>query len=359
MTAPMRALGIFVPILVLALAACGTDYSSPDAARSYAFGPYTLQPSQEIADQCVQITLGNDEPLYVNRVDLDTGPGFHHSNWFYVPAGDPKSGAIGAFPGPDGTFKCADRNFDQSVAASKGGVLFAQSTQAQQDSQAFPPDAAIYVPAHAKLIASIHMLNPGDTTLHLAPVIKLTPVPPAVVTHLLSGVAFENHALGLPPNAQSAFTQTCDLDPEWQFLYSKGRVDAPEPDFKLYYALAHYHALGTGMTIEAVKPDGTAATIYSTGAQIGDALGAPLTPPFDFTGYTQLRYTCTYYNNTAATVHWGIGNQEMCVFLAFSDSTYNWGGGEPDDQPPGTGDDVDGVMTYTHPCMVYATEASH
>ena len=307
----------------------------------------------------MQITLHNDQPLYINRVELATGPGFHHSNWVWVPAGDVNSGAIGAFPGPDGTFTCADRNFDQSVAATKGGVLFAQSTQAQHEDQQFPTGAAIYIAPHAKLIASIHLLNPGDTAVSISPVIKLTPIAKAQVTRLLAGVAFENHALGLPPNMQSSFSQTCDLDPLWGALYRQGKLDAPHPDFKLYYALAHYHAMGTGMTIEAVKPDGTAATIYSTAAQIGDALGAPLSPAFDFTGYTQLRYTCTYYNNTSATVSWGNGGAEMCVFLAFSDSTYNWGGGEPNDQDPGPGSNVDGVMTFTHPCQVFATDATH
>ena len=352
---PMKALGI----LALLLAACGTEYSSPNATQAYSFGPYTLQPSEEIADKCVQITLHNDQPLYINRVELATGPGFHHSNWVWVPAGDVNSGAIGAFPGPDGTFTCADRNFDQSVAATKGGVLFAQSTQAQHEDQQFPTGAAIYIAPHAKLIASIHLLNPGDTAVSISPVIKLTPIAKAQVTRLLAGVAFENHALGLPPNMQSSFSQTCDLDPLWGALYRQGKLDAPHPDFKLYYALAHYHAMGTGMTIEAVKPDGTAATIYSTAAQIGDALGAPLSPAFDFTGYTQLRYTCTYYNNTSATVSWGNGGAEMCVFLAFSDSTYNWGGGEPNDQDPGPGSNVDGVMTFTHPCQVFATDATH
>ena len=45
------------------------------------------------------------------------------------------------------------------------------------------------------------------------------------------------------------------------------------------------------------------------------------------TGYTRLRFSCDYYNNTAADGSWGVGNSEMCVFLAFSDSKFNWGGG--------------------------------
>jgi hypothetical protein len=344
--------------LAVLAAACGTGPVDPTAVQTYKFGPFSLPPSTEIADQCVQISLDNDAPLYINRVALDTGPGFHHSNWFFVPAGNPATGALATFPGPDGTFTCRDRSFDQAVAAIRGGVLFAQSTQASHDVQQFPPGVAIEIPAHAKLVATIHLLNPTDGALELEPELQLTPIAKADVTTQLAGVSFENHALGLPPQQRSAFSQTCDLDPEWQILRDQGSVEAPHPDFKLYYVLAHYHALGTGMTIEAVKPDGTATTVFSTVAQIGDSLGEALDPPFDMTGYTQLRYTCDYYNSTAATVRWGIGDQEMCVFLAFSDSSYAWGGGETVDSPPGDPTDEGGVKTYTHPCMVFANDAT-
>ena len=38
-------------------------------------------------------------------------------------------------------------------------------------------------------------------------------------------------------------------------------------------------------------------------------------------------YAAYYYNNTASTVVWVIGTQEMCVFLGFSDSIYQVAGG--------------------------------
>jgi hypothetical protein len=343
--------------VVICLAACGTNDPGWSEARTFSFGPYDIQPSQEISDQCVQITLGNDEPIYINKIELVTGPGFHHSNWFWDPA--TTGNVIGPFDGPDGTFTCDDRSFDQAVAAFKGGVIFAQSTQAQQDVQEFPNDAAILIPPHAKLVSTIHLLNPSDQKLHLEPTITLTPIPEATVTTQLAGVSFENHALGLPPDKQSRFTLDCDLQPEWDVLHGTGGVTAPTPDFKLYYALAHYHAMGTGLSIEAVRPDDTATTIFSTDQRIGDALGSALDPLFDMTGYTRLRFSCDYYNNTSATVGWGIGTNEMCVFLAFSDSGYNWGGGVVDENAqPGDPVDVGGVMTYTHPCQVYATELS-
>ncbi len=346
-------------LAVLALvAACGT--SDGTGVHTYNFGPFTVQPNQEISDQCVQITLHNTDYLYVNSVELTTGAGFHHSNWFFDPADNPKTGAIGAFSGPDGVFTCSDRGFDQGVAAMKGGVLFAQSTQSAHDLQQFPPGHALKIPPNSKLVTTIHLLNTSDQVLTLTPKIALTEIPEKTVTTLMAGMSFEDQALGLPPMKQSRFSVDCDLQTEWNNLLAIGAVTSPSPDFHMYYALAHYHALGTGMLIEAGTADGHYDPIFQTGSMIGDSLGAPLDPVFDMTGYTHIRFSCDYYNDTSSTVVWGIGNQEMCVFLGFSDSPYIWGGGAVNPDPPGDPTLIGNVMAYSHVCdIVTAIDAAH
>jgi hypothetical protein len=330
--------------ITVALFACGST-AGPMEPRTYALGDIAINAGQEITDSCVQITLDNDTTLDINKVELVTGPGFHHSNWTYVP--------VDMFPGGDGVFRCADRQFDEAVAAIAGGVLFAQSTQSQHDIQAFPAGAALEIPAHSKLVAAIHLLNASDQALHLSPTITLTPI--ADVTTRLVGMAFEDHALALPAGQRSKFVADCDLQTPWDV--HRGETASDHPDFHIYYALAHYHALGTGMAIDGVADDGSATTIYSTAAAIGDSLGATLDPPFAMTGFTHLRFSCDYNNTTGATVLWGNGGAEMCVFLAFTDSRFVWAGGVLDNTP-GTPVDVDGVMTFTRQCGVIATDAS-
>src|SRR5258706_13270814 len=105
MTSAMRSLGI----LALALAACGTD-DGLNHGPAYSFGPIDIGANQEISDRCVFIALNNDTDVYINKVELTTGPGFHHSNWFWVP--DPPDGT-GLYHGPDGVLPCADRHCDQ------------------------------------------------------------------------------------------------------------------------------------------------------------------------------------------------------------------------------------------------------
>lgn len=329
-------------LLVLwALAACSGDDGGPAV---YEFGPFSIEAQQELESLCVQITLNNETPVYVNTVELTTGPGFHHSNWFFVPER--------IFPGPDGTFECDDRNFDIAAAAATGGVFFAQSTQSTHEIQAFPDGMAIKLPTKTKLVAQIHLLNRGDEVLDLRPTIALTKLAEADVTKLLNGIAMEYHPLSLPPRKQSRFTVDCDLGPPHQSNLAR------DPDFNIYYTLAHYHQFGTRMMLEAVSPTGTASTIYTTSSSIGDALGGPLSPPFAMTGNTRLRLTCEYYNNTDSMIYYGNGDGEMCVFLAFSDSTFMWGGGVLDTTPePSSGVDEGGVMSFTRACQVYGIDS--
>ena len=316
----------------------------PLMPRSFDFGPFDVAPGEEINGDCVQLTLHNDDYLYINAVELTTGPGFHHSNWMFVPEH--------VFAGDDGTFTCTDRDFSEPVAAIFGGVLFAQSTQAPHELQQFPAGVVIKIPPHSKIVSQIHLLNPSEAPLHITPTIVLTPIAEADVTTPLAGISFQDQALALPANLGSKFTVECDLTERHRALLGR------DPDFKIYYALAHYHALGTALTVEAVKADGTAATVYTTSTHVGDVLGGPIDPPFDMTGYAKLRFSCEYFNPRSSVVGWGVGDQEMCIFLAFSDSTYNWGGGVNTEEPPGNPMMVGNTMTYQNPCAVYATDAT-
>jgi hypothetical protein len=209
------------------------------------------------------------------------------------------------------------------------------------------------VPETSKLVAQLHLLNAGDEALALEPTIGFTPLPPDAVTTRLSSVTFEYHTLGLPPQKQSRFTVECDIGEKHQDMLGRA------PDFKIFYALAHYHEWGTGLTIEAVRPDGTTSTIYTTTANVGDTLGGMLDPAFDMTGFTKLRLSCEYFNDKAQTIFYGNGTGEMCIFNAFSNSEFKWAGGALDSGDPGTPTEVDGVMSFTRGCQVYAVEGEH
>jgi len=324
-------------VLTLALlASCSGGGGSAPAPQTFTFGPYHLQPAQEITDQCVSATLDNEDTLAINAVELMTATGFHHSNWFFVPES--------FYGGPDGTWPCSDRQFDQANAATAGGVLFAQSTQSPHEVQAFPPGVAIMIPPHSKIVATTHLLDAGDSALDVPLAITLTPI--ADVKTKLAALSFENESIQIPPHRTSKFTIECDIG-----SHSRDVLGTP-PDFNIYYALAHYHTLGTELSLEAVRADGTATTVYDTMHRVGDTLGGGITPAFSMSGYEQLRFSCTYDNPRDTTVGWGVGDQEMCVLLAFTDSELVWAGGAISVDGAGSGSDTGTEIDYTHACSL-------
>jgi hypothetical protein len=317
---------------VLSAVGCGGDPSAPPP-QSFEFGPYALAPGQEINGQCVSVTLGNEEPLYVNAVELTTGPGFHHSNWFWVPEN--------RFGGGDGTWRCNDRGYDEAVAGLEGGVLFAQSTQAQHEVQQFPPGAATIIPPYSRIVAGTHLLNTGDTMVSVS--LKLTVTPIAEPTKQLAPMSLVNRSISLPPQRKSRMTMDCALD------QAHRNVSGKPATYSFYYALAHYHDLGRGLAIEGVR-DGTATTIFSTQNAVGDALGGTIAPAFSVAGYPTVRFYCDFDNPRSTTVTWGVGDGEMCTFLAWTDSEYVWTGGALTETVMPTITDHGTHVEYAYPC---------
>jgi hypothetical protein len=326
--------------LVIATASC-----TQSSTHTYSWGPYALAPGQEITSQCVSATIGNATDLYASSVEFSSSIGFHHSNWFVVPE---------HLFGADGTWPCNDRSFDELAAATAGNVLFAQSTQSPHEVQAFAPGVAIKIPARSKIVADTHLLNSSDSAMTVPLSLTIRTIPLREVTTQLAAMSFQDQALGLPPHRTSRFSVDCDLSAAYQ--QKLGRA----PDFSIYYALAHYHKLGTGMTLEAVRDDGSAVPIYSTASMIGNPLGGALEPPFAMTGFSRIRLACTFDNPRDASVGWGFGDQEMCVYLAFTDSAYDIAGGTAAWNDAGTGIDDGTTVSFTHACDTpILVDASH
>lgn len=321
------------------LAACSDPAPPATTPQTFEFGPFELAPGQEINNQCVSVTLDNDAPIYVNAVELSTGPGFHHSNWFTV------SEAL--FDGPDGTWPCAERGYDEAVIGIEGSVLFAQSTQAEHEIQRFPPGVALEIPPRSRIVAGTHLLNSGDETFSVPLSLGITPI--AEPTQILSAFALTNESIRLPQQRNSRFTMECDFESTYRNLTGKSL------DFSFFYGLAHYHELGTGITIDAVRADGSSEPIFQTTTRIGDILGGPIEPTFAMDGFTKVRFSCNFYNPRNETVGWGVGDQEMCTILAFTDSEYTWGGGVLNrTTTPLSTFDEGAYVESTYPCALIA-----
>jgi hypothetical protein len=341
--------GPTLAVIVALAAACAGDDDADDGTtpppdpQTFHFGPFDMQPGEERFGDCVSASLDNDEILYVNAVELSTQSGFHHSNWFWVPET--------TFPGPDGVWDCDERFYDEVTAGAAGGVLFAQSTQSVNELQQFPPGVVIPIPRRSKIVAGIHILNASDEPLSTTLDIEIRPIALPDVRTKLVAMALTYEPLALPAMRRSSFTVECPLGDLHQQIMGRPL------DFKLYYALPHYHDLGRGVELVATGGPNGDATILSSDTQIGDALGRAFEPAFSMEGFSGIRFTCKFDNPRAEIVRWGLGDQEMCVIQTFTDSTYKWAGGARDTNP---GDRVDdgNVVAFTHPnCELYGFPA--
>ncbi|MBL9101743.1 MAG: hypothetical protein JNL82_12345 [Myxococcales bacterium] len=283
----------------------GAPAEPEHATLVHSFGATQLKAFEEI-EPCVQWTLHNDEPIYVNTVTLVNDGGFHHSNWLVVPEE--------SFPGADGFFNCDDRGYTELEAAIAGTVVFAQSTQSREEVQELPPGVVIKVPARHKVIAGVHLLNLGSTSLDTELRMALDIIHPRLVDVVVAPFRFSYYDLRIPAKQRSRFTSTCTFAADYMSAVGKPL------DIKLYYVLPHFHYLGDSFEIDVIGGPDDGKNLYTLDGFDADANGRAFDPPFDFAGAEGIRVWCGYDNWRDKEIGWGIGDQEMCVMLGLADS---------------------------------------
>ena len=282
-----------------------TGEEAPDTASlTHSFGVVELAAYEE-REPCVQWTLNNEAPLYVQAVTLSNLGYYHHSNWFVVPED--------AYPGEDGYFSCSSRDFSELGAAGVGTVLFAQSTQSFVETQQTGEGAVIKIPPRHKVIADVHFLNTGPNAIETEGFMTLDLIHPRDVDVVLTPFRLSYLQLDIPPLTESRFTGVCDIADRYK------QATGQDLDIKLHYALPHYHYLGNFFDFRLDGPYG-GESVYSLDGFNGEANGRVYDPPLDLTGVDTIRYTCGYDNWRDVSVGWGVGDQEMCVMLAFAES---------------------------------------
>jgi hypothetical protein len=332
-------------LILLACTACGESVAPSDPYTWHTHTPpIPLGAGEEILDLCYSWTLNNPEPIYVNRVDLLTSPGAHHSNWAWVPER--------SFDGPDGLWRCSERGFMASTASfSNGGVLFAQSTQATEDSQAFLPGAVIALPPRVRVIGDLHLLNYGLSDAEVELDMTLRGIPAEEVTTRLSPLAIDYTPLEIQPRGRSEFTTECDIETVHQLVLER------PVDFNIHYILPHYHSFGDLLRVELVGGTRDGEVIAETESSIGEPLAITFPEPVSMVGATGIRVRCGYENPTEDMVYYGNGDGEMCIAVGYTDSPNTWLGmtlGE--NSVEGV---VDGVTQNTSPCETFSMVSTH
>ena len=322
-----------LPLVLLAGCSAGEAVPESPSSRTHTFPAVELDPGEERTSDCQSWTLDNDEDLLVTSVTMSAGPGWHHSNWIFVPDD--------MFDGPDGTWSCASRDYDETQGGLAGGVLFAQSTQSTGETQAFPPGSALVVRERSRIVARIHVLNASTEPLTTDLTLTLQLASEDQVTTRLRPFVMSYFPLDIPPQERSRFTTHCD---------PTDANDGPL-DFSIHYVLPHYHAWGTGLFFRATGAPGGDIVVFDQDATIGEPLGMTLDPPVSFGGATGIDFGCRYHNTTdQPLVFENDDGGEMCMMLAYGDDTRKWIGGALDGPNVVVGTDGEGVILNEAPC---------
>ena len=315
----------------------------PGEVLSYDFGEITLESGQELNGWCQQWRLKNEEPIWVNAVEFMTDGGYHHSNWFFVP----EDSDIGRSY-PEGLWKnCYAQGFDELEAAIAGGVIFAQSTQVDQETQKFRKGAAVRIPKNAIVIGATHLLNVEPTPKSTGLRMRLYTMPEEDVETPLLPIRLSYLDLKIPPLSQAEFTSDCNFRSAYESQTGETF------NAKLHYVLPHYHGLGTGfeLTLIGGALDGT--SLVADQKFSSDPFGRVFEPPIDLSESDGFRFSCRYTNTFEKTIYWGIGDNEMCVMLGFVEADRAFDATVLDSTEQST---VDGVLRVSGNCSVFSLE---
>ena len=307
----------------------------------YTFETYELESGGETTP-CVQWDLDNDEPLYVNSVTMNNEGGFHHSNWYIVP-----NDHFGE-QYDDGYFECADRGWNEQTAAITGTVLFAQSTQAYTETQQFPEGVVTKIPPNHMVVADLHFLNTSSQDLETRMRLELGLKHPSLVDTVATPFQLIYTDLDIPPQAESRFETDCDVADHAGALMDS--TDGTFDDLEIYYVLPHYHDLGNHFDLHVYGGPNDGEELFELTGFNAEANGQTFNPPADLSGAKGLSFSCGFDNPRDESVGWGIGDQEMCTMLGFSNAEAIFRSGVDDGETDNIETDDDGIIRKSGPC---------
>ncbi len=263
-----------------------------------------MEPGSENVE-CIQWNVENEQALYVNSVTMANDGGFHHSNWFVVPED--------VFAGEDGFFDCESRGWSNVTAATRGTVLFAQSTQAFTETQSFPEGVTLKIPPNHKVVGNLHLLNAAPRTLDTQIRLELGLVHPRDVENIATPFQMVYSDLAIPGKSESMFMAECNLREQYERTTGQSW-----DELEIYHVLPHYHELGNHFELRKLGGPDDGEVIHMINGFNAEANGKSFEEPVSLAGTDGLSFGCGFDNPRDETVGWGIGDQEMCMMLGYT-----------------------------------------
>jgi hypothetical protein len=249
----------------------------PDGYTELIARTWTIAPNSFDEYKCARLTVTED--MYITSFLPKAPQGTHHTVVSIV-------GGSGT-DGPDGEQDCGVATVGQQMLYASGVGT------AQYD---FPDGVGVKVSAGQQIHLNLHLFNSDDTPLtgDSGILVKSQPTPPPHVAEMVFAGKF---LFGIPSNNQPyPVSHTCTVN----------------TGFSLFAVWPHMHQLAQSQKIEHIRA-ATTQTLHDGTYDFVHQQWYPRQNILDVQAGDQLRVTCTFKNNTGATVTWGdSSNKEMC-----------------------------------------------
>jgi len=232
---------------------------------------WSLAPGATNIYKCVRITVPND--MYITAFHVDAPLGTHHT--VLTVATNPQ--------GSDGEYDCTAGSLDSQMLWASG---------VGTDDLAFPDGVAFKLVGGQHINLNLHLFDASDQPLNgtTSISVKTVPTPPAQLAEMVfSGTIL----LNIPSdNTPHSFNGGCTLQ-------ANANIVAVWPHM-------HQTAIHQKFTLAG-------ATVLDTDYSFSEQKNYPQTPPLIAHAGDALQTTCTYQNNTGATIMFGESSTaEMC-----------------------------------------------
>ena len=268
----------------------------PTSGVQFHLGPWDVAPTFE-REFFYYEPLNNDQPLFVNRVDMAMRPGSHHLILYDLSDNIPE--ILVPEPQVFREIRDANGNYIPSTLMITSHLNFVTGTQWPRMTYHYPPGVAMRIPADAGFDINAHYVNRSSEIIQGEIYANLHTVDSSQVEHVAERLFMNNLDINLPPNATTTLNKTFVVDNKVQI-------------FQLF-SHAHEHMTEFRVFIDGGPRDGELVYIAY------DWEHPPileLNPTLTLEAGQGLRLQATYNNDTNSTINFGfLSSDEMMILF--------------------------------------------
>ena len=268
----------------------------PTSGVQFHLGPWDVAPNFE-REFFYYEPLNNDQPLFVNRVDMAMRPGSHHLILYDLSDNIPE--ILVPEPQVFREIRDANGNYIPSTLMITSHLNFVTGTQWPRMTYHYPPGVAMRIPAAAGCDINAHYVNRSSEIIQGEIYANLHTVDSSQVEHVAERLFMNNVDINLPPNATTTLNKTFVVDKKVQI-------------FQLF-SHAHEHMTEFRVFIDGGPRDGELVYIAY------DWEHPPileLNPTLTLEAGQGLRLQATYNNDTNSTINFGfLSSDEMMILF--------------------------------------------